>query len=82
MTAFVRLVRTDYYFNGSIVKTTRALHANTASRNCFDHMQLNHYGADVAEVHDERDGKLHAVFTYTRNGELVTAFKREIKEGM
>lgn len=68
-----RLIRTDYYLRGEIVRTTRSIHPNNATRNCFDHMQMNDYGADVAEVYDEHTGDLHAVFTYSVDGKLETA---------
>lgn len=75
-------IRTDYYFGGKIVKVTRSLHANSASKNCFDHMQTNDYEATVAEVYDEDTGELHAVIRRRVGGEadpvhVSTAFKRK-----
>jgi hypothetical protein len=85
-TDYVRLVLTVYYADfdaQQVVKRTRSVHCNTASTACFNHMQLNHYGALVAEVIDERRGhRPHAVFRRDINGNVETIFKRKVKEGM
>lgn len=82
---YVRQIVTTYYedFKGkNPVKVIRSMHANSACKNCFDHMQLNHYGASLAEIADERDGQPHAVFKRHINGNVEAIFKREVKEGM
>jgi hypothetical protein len=79
-----RPIVTTYYEDfkaNKMVKITRSLHANSACMNCFNHMQLDHYKALVAEVYDERTGSLHAVFRHKINGGIETIFKREVKEG-
>jgi hypothetical protein len=80
-----RPIVSRYYENiraTRIVKTTRSLHANSAVINATNHMQLNHYGARLVEVYDERDGKPHASIVLHANGNLEIIFKREVKEGM
>jgi hypothetical protein len=84
-TEYVRQILTVYYADFQArhpVKKIRSMHANTACTACFNHMQLNHYGAAIAEVHDERDGVLHAVFKRSINGDVHALFEREVKEGM
>ena len=45
-------------------------------------MRSNRYEATHAEVYDERDGVLHAVFKRTTDDKLITLFKREYAEGV
>lgn len=77
-----RPIRTDYYLGGKVVKTNKSVHANSAAKNCFDHLQTNDYEATVGEVWDEDTGELHAVFRRKVGGEadpvhISTVFKRE-----
>lgn len=69
---------THYYRESLLVRTNRAVHANSAVLRCVDHMQHNHYGADVAEVFDDGDGTLHAVITHSVIGRIEIVFKREV----
>lgn len=71
-----------FYRGRAVVKTNRAYHANSASQACFGHMRSNRYEATHAEVYDERDGVLHAVFKRTTDDKLITLFKREYAEGV
>ena len=77
----VRIIRTDYYKGTVLLKTTRAVHSNSATLNCVNHLQLDHYKATHAEIYDENSGELHAVFTLAVSG-ISILFKREIKDGM
>lgn len=72
-----RRIRTDYSFRGELVKVTRAVHPNRANVNAFRHMQINEYGAGIAEVWDENTGELHAQFRLSAAGELRTTFTRD-----
>lgn len=76
-----RKIQTTYYRGKELVKTNHAVHVNSASERCFNHMQLNHYEATTAEVFDSQVGTLHAVFRRSLAGdEIKTVFKREVKE--
>lgn len=64
-----------------VVKTTRAVHANNAVLNCVNHMQLNHYEADVAEVYDTVTAEVHAVVVFKPGaGKIEIVYQREVKE--
>jgi hypothetical protein len=79
-----RPIITTYYEDfqaKKLVKKTYSVHANTASKNCFHHMQMNHYGAVIAEIFDGRTGTLHDVIKRKINGEVRSIPQREIKEG-
>lgn len=79
----IRTIQTTYMLHKQLVKTTQAVHANTAVTNCVNHMQLNHYGATVAEVFDSQSGVLHAVICRKMDGSgIEIVFKRVVKEGM
>lgn len=74
-------IKTVYYHNGKIVKVTRSMHASSASKNCFDHLQNNDYEATVGEVWDEDTGDVHCVHRRKVSGvgdpvEIKTLFKR------
>lgn len=79
-----RPVQTVYYFVEAVVKINYAAHSNTAVLRAVDHMQLNHYGATVAEVFDNTTGTLHAVVTrsFELPGKIEIVFRREVQEGM
>ena len=78
-----RKIQTVFYFGKQIAKTNRAVHANSAVLRCVDHMQLNTYGANSAEVFDERTGTLHAVIRRPIGSNTITIlYKRDVEEGM
>lgn len=77
-----RLIQTVYYFRKEVVKVNYAVHANSAVLRCVDHMQLNHYGATLAEVFDNNTATLHAVVKRSMDGTIYIIFKREVKEGV
>lgn len=77
-----RTIQTVYYHRGATVKINMAAHANSAVLRCVDHMQLNHYGANVCEVFDNKTGELHAVITRNIKGNIDIVFKRVVEEGM
>ena len=74
-----RTIETHYYNRKELVKTTRAVYANSAVLHCVNHMQMNHYGATVAEVFDGGTGTLHAVVTRSKADRIEIIFKREVE---
>lgn len=79
-----RSIQTTYYSRGigrskQEVKVNLAKHARTAVLNAIDHMQMDHYGAAVAEVYDLETGELHAVITSAVTGKLSLVFLRDPK---
>lgn len=80
-----RNIKAVYYRGKDVMKVNKSKWANSASKNAFDHMQLDRYEATHCEVYDERTGELHAVLRrkLTKGEvEIETLFKREVKEGM
>ncbi len=73
------IVTTYYNRNGEIVKTNRAKHPRTASTSAFDHLQMDHYDASVASVHDDNMGELHVILKRDLHGNIRTLFKRDAK---
>jgi hypothetical protein len=64
------IIVTTYTFRRKILKVNRSLHVDKAVLNAVDHMQKNHYGASVAEVHNGETGELYAVITRRLNGKM------------
>ena len=77
-----RTIQTVYYLGKNPVKITRSTYSFSAVPRCIAHMQINQYGANIAEVFDLHDGKLHAVIRRLISGEIRIIFKREVKEGV
>lgn len=78
----LRPIQTVYRRGNKIVRVNMATYANKAVLHCINHMQLNHYGATVAEVYDSTTGEPHAVITHSVVGKISIVFRREVKEGM
>jgi len=74
-----RNIQTNYSYRGEIVKINKASNANTAVLRAIDHMQMNHYGASLAEIIDNITGDLHAVIHHNVAGKITILFKREIE---
>jgi hypothetical protein len=70
-------IKTVFYRGKVEIKTNRAKHANSAVLRAVDHMQLNSYGATVAEVYDEETAELHAVVTHNVAGRISIVFRRD-----
>lgn len=81
-----RPVITTYYEDTKGKKLIRANNAKWANRavlNAINHMQLNHYGAAVAEVYDAVSAELHAIIVRrVTQGKIEIVYKREVKEDM
>ena len=76
-----RVIETIYYRGNAVVKRNLAAYANNGVVRCVDHMQRNSYQATVAEVFNNRTGKLHAVVRSSiAKGEpgIVIIFKSEV----
>lgn len=76
-----RVIETIYCRGKLVVKRNLAAYANSGVLRCVDHMQRNSYQATVAEVFNNRTGKLHAVVRSSLiNGEpsIVIVFKSEV----
>lgn len=70
-------IQTMYYRGKQEIKINRAKHANSAVLRAVDHMQLNSYGATVAEVYDTETAELHAVITHNVAGRISIVFRRD-----
>jgi hypothetical protein len=75
-----RPITTVFYERKKVIKTNHAKWSNKAVLNCVNHLQLNHYGATLAEIFDTLSGVLHAVLTYSVTGKITIIYKREVKE--
>ena len=73
----MRLIQTTFYRGKEVVRVNRAVHARTAVLRCVDHMQMNSYGATVAEVYDLDTAELHAVVTHSVSGKISIVFRRD-----
>lgn len=72
-----RLVKTSYMDpHYDRIKVTSSSNANRAVANCVMRMQVNEYGATVAEVYDDETGDLHAVVKLRPNGNLSIEYHR------
>jgi hypothetical protein len=75
-----RNIQTVYYLNGKVVKVNYASHRNSAVLRCIDHLQLNHYGATVAEIIDTRTHVLQNVIRrYVGTDEIKIVYKCEVE---
>lgn len=63
-----------YYFkrgNPAPFRTSYQTDLNRAAANCFGHMMIDHYEADIAQVCHNPGGEVHVEFAWKR-GELRT----------
>ena len=78
-----RKIETRYYNRKrEVIQINRAIYARTAVLRAVDHMQLDDYGAHVAEVFDIENGALHAVLVTDVKRQMRIIFKRDPKIGM
>lgn len=54
-------------------RTSFQMDLNRAASNCFGHMMIDHYDADIAQVCTNPSGKVHVEFAW-KHGELRTTF--------
>lgn len=76
-----RPVQTQYYLNSELIRVNHAGYCYTAVMKAMHHISLDHYDANIAQVHDLRTGELYAVFKRDVNGKITTVFEAEVKEG-
>ena len=82
--AHLRTITTVYYTDATarkIIRTNHSVWTNSAVCRAVGHMQVDKYGARVAEVYDSANGVLHAVLTRSIN-KMEIVYKRSVKEGM
>lgn len=72
-----RMIHTEYSFRGELLKVNRASDPNRAVPNCIAHMQINKYGASIAEVWDTETSELHAVIRRSMNGNINIVYRRD-----
>ena len=73
-----RVIKTTYYnHKRQPVQNNSSTDANRAVAQCVLHMQINHYGASVAEVYDGQSGELHAVVARSKGGNIAITYKRD-----
>lgn len=73
----MRPIKTVYRLAGEPVHVNSSSNPNRAVAQCVAHMQVNHYGATVAEVYDDTSGALHAVVKRHVQGNINIAYKRD-----
>ena len=73
-------IKTIYYRRGDEPKINKSKNANRAVTTCVAHMQINHYGAHLAEVFDVGTGELHAVIKRNVKGDLHIYLKRDARD--
>lgn len=76
----LRTIKTKFYVGkrySDPVRVNSSSNANVAVARYILHMQVNHYGADSAEVYDDATGELHAQIKRSVNGNIVIAYKRD-----
>jgi hypothetical protein len=70
-----RPIKTKYYAGKELLRTNSSTDANRAIAQCVYHMQVNHYGSNVAEVYDDTSGQLHAQVTLSPNGNVKIVYQ-------
>jgi hypothetical protein len=70
-------IKTVYLSRGAELKVNRSSDANRAVAQCVYHMQVNHYGARVAEVYDSHTGELHAQVLRRISGDIKIVYRRD-----
>ncbi len=74
-----RNIQTTYYGHKKsiVIQINLAVHARRAVLHAVDHMQMNQYGAFVAEVIDTETAELHAIITRSVTGRISIVFSRD-----
>ena len=78
-----RVIQSVYYKDleaTQIIKQNMSRYAATAVPNAIKHMQNNHYGAMLVEVHDLITGEVYAVIRSTVDGYRII-YNYMVKEG-
>jgi hypothetical protein len=70
-------IRCLYYdHKKEVIRTIAARYPRSAITHAVDHMQMDHYNAEVAEIIDQAIGTLHAVLSRTPR-EVKILYRRE-----
>jgi hypothetical protein len=73
-----RTIRTTYYGTKlEALRNNSSSDANRAVATCVLHMQIDHYGAQAAEVYDTETGELHAAVRRWKDGSLRIVYQRD-----
>lgn len=80
-----RVIKTKYWVDyrareEDTIRVNSSTNANQAVATCILHMQIDHYGAALAEVWDDETGALHAVIKRKANGNIEIVYKRNPKK--
>jgi hypothetical protein len=76
-----RSIATVYHCNNRIVKVNRSSRAFYVIPTCIRHMQIDEYGANLAEIYNTLTGKLYAIIRKNVKGEIKILFKCKIQRG-
>lgn len=71
----VHNIKTAYWLSREVVKTNAAIDCNRAVAQCVAHMQVNRYGATMAEVYDVDTGQLYAQINRSVRGDIRIAYQ-------
>lgn len=74
-------IKAIYRRGKEVVKINSAGTGTNAVPRCVMHMRANDYAATVAEVHNERNGKLYAVVKRTVDGNVHILYENKYREG-
>lgn len=74
-------VKTVYYNGKDAVKITRAGQPLRAMELALRHMRRNEYGATLAEVYHNENGKLYGVMKRTVDAQVHPVFQAPLKKG-
>lgn len=78
-----RTFRTDYMFNGVIIKTNSASKDLNAVQRVIYHMTLDSYGANYAIVHDTETGKVYCEISLPiGEKQIVIEYRRKLSKKM
>lgn len=77
-----RTIRTDFFESGSALPVQKNLStdANRAVAQAVYMLQINRYGARVAQVYDIATGELHADLRRKMNGSIIVLYARNPQE--
>jgi hypothetical protein len=76
----LRGIKTEYRFRNTVIKTTRSADHNRAVAKCLEHMQVNQYGATVAEIFDADTETLYAQVARKSDGSIKVHYERDPRD--
>jgi hypothetical protein len=75
-----RGIKTEYRFRNTVIKTTRSADPNRAVAKCLEHMQVNQYGATIAEVFEADTEALYAQVKRFADGSIKVHYERDPRD--